>query len=359
MLAWKLCTAAAVTGLLAATTARGDDKGMIVVESGQFKVNQAANDLRPEPLTDQTLINDVASRHAATAKQSEYWLGLFASRPSPALQAQLKLPKDQGLIVEGVQPESPAAKAGIQPYDILLKGNDKPLAGLHDLIQLIDQVKGGKLTLDLLRAGKHETVSVTPAKRPANEAGEMGGLWIPSPEGAVAGGLSGTFGLNLMEGGPLEFRVVRPGQILPSGGSTTSPPGGGPTTLEITVRATSKLADGSTVEITRHGADPAKVVVTHDKDKWEGTSGDLSKIPEKIRPEVEKLLHPAFDHMRVLATAGQSAGGNVTYFGSPVVPPGPGQIKVQPDVEKRLSELQKQVDELRRAVEALQGKTAK
>ena len=49
----------------------------------------------------------------------------------------------------------------------------------------------------------------------------------------------------------------------------------------------------------RHGAEPAKVVVTHDKDKWEGTSSDLSKIPEKIRPEVEKLLHPAFDHNRM------------------------------------------------------------
>ena len=55
------------------------------------------------------------------------------------------------------------------------------------------------------------------------------------------------------------------------------------------------MADGSKVEITRHGGEPAKVVVTHDKDKWEGTSSDLSKIPEKIRPEVEKLLHPAFD----------------------------------------------------------------
>ena len=106
-------------------------------------------------------------------------------------------------------------------------------------------------------------------------------------------------GPNLMEGRPLEFRIIRPGQILPPGGPMTSLPGGGHATMEIIVHAKTKLADGSKVEITRHGAEPAKVVVTHDKDKWEGTSGDLSKIPEKIRPEVEKLLHPAFDHMRV------------------------------------------------------------
>ena len=103
---------------------------------------------------------------------------------------------------------------------------------------------------------------------------------------------------NVLEGGPLEFHFIRPGQILPPGGPMTGLPGGGPTAMEIIVHAKTKLADGSKVEITRHGAEPAKVVVTHDKDKWEGTSSDLSKIPEKIRPEVEKLLHPAFDHPR-------------------------------------------------------------
>ena len=123
-----------------------------------------------------------AAGDASATLRSEYWLGLFAPRPSPALKSQLKLPKDQGLLVEGLRPDSPAAKAGVQQYDILLKGNDKPLTGIQDLLQLIDQVKDGKLTLDLLRAGKHETVTVTPAKRPANEPDVIGGMWIP--EGA-------------------------------------------------------------------------------------------------------------------------------------------------------------------------------
>ena len=63
----------------------------------------------------------------------------------------------------------------------MLKGNDKPLTSFDDLMQLIDQVKDGKLTLELLRAGKHETVTVTPAKRPAHEPGGMGGLRLPNP----------------------------------------------------------------------------------------------------------------------------------------------------------------------------------
>ena len=341
MLAWKLCTSAAAAFLLAATAARADDGPVIVVTPPQADSGEAgAGGLG------KALIDDVAWRRGPAATRADYWIGLFASPPSPALQAQLSLPKDQGLLVESLRPESPAAKAGVKQYDVLLKGNGKPLSAVDDLVKLISQVKEGKLTLELLHAGKHETVIVTPAKRPA---GEMEGLWIFEPQGAVARSLSGSLGLG--EGGPLEFRIVHPGQILPPPGS---PAKGGPggATMEIVVRATSKLADGSQVEITRHGMEPAAVVVTHDKDKWKGTANDLSKIPEKLRPEVEKLLHPAFDQMRVLATTGGVGG-----FGlSGGMPGGPRFSAVSPEVEKRLGELQKQVAELRRSVEALQGK---
>ena len=109
------------------------------------------------------------------------------------------------------------------------------------------------------------------------------------------------------------------------------------------------------MEITRHGGEPARIVVTRDKDKWEGTSSDLSKIPEKIRPEVEKLLHPAFDPMHVLSTVGEPAGGNATYLGGAAGTSGlPGPLVFPPEVERRLGEMQKQIDELRQAVDALQ-----
>ncbi len=395
MLAWRLCTAAAASALLAATVARADDAPVIVVGTAQGEAGPGVTLTGTLTLTGTTsevepsavnrvggvaLINDLG----AMAKRSKYWLGLQASPPLPALQAQLKLPKDQGLLVEALQPESPAAKAGLQQYDILLKGNGKPLTNLGDLVNLLDQVKDGKLTFDLLRAGKHETVTVTPTKRPAHEPSVMGGMWIPHPQGPATTDF-GWIGANVAEGGPLEFRVVRQGQILPPGAPMMGLPGGGSATMEIIVHAKATLLDGSKVEIYRHGAEPAKVTVTRDKEKWEGTANNLSKIPEKIRPEVEKLLHPAFDNLRVLATTGGPGGGvagpmmapgagpkiivagpgmpgngNVTYFGGGVAPPGlPGHFAVSPDVERRLGEMQKQIDELRRSVDALQSKAKK
>ena len=332
MFLWKRCVAVAATALLAATAAWAD-----------------------EPAADanaKVLVNDVG----APSGQAEYWIGVFASRPSPALQAQLKLSKDQGLLVETVQYNSPAAKAGVQQYDILLKGNDKPLTDIASLLQAIEQVKDGKLTLDLLRAGKHESVTVTPAKRPAGEAGMMGGPWTPA-EGAVAREFFGGFGG--FEGRPMEFRIFHPGQILSPGGPMTKAAGGEATSVEVMIVTKSTLADGSKVEITRRGTEPAQVVVTHGKQKWEGTSADLSKMPENIRPEVEKLLHTTFEHMRVVPSAGLPAGGNVTFFGSGMGPGLPGQMAVLPNVEMRLGEMQKQIDELRQAVDALKSKPKK
>jgi len=332
MLTWKRCAAVAVTALLAAATARADNGPQTSV------VGSAQAEAAP------------GEGHGAMTMRSEYWLGVFASRCSPALQVQLKLPKDQGLLVEALQPESPAAKAGLQQYDILLKGNDKPLSDLGDLMQLIDQVKDGKLKLDLVRAGKSETVTVSPAKRPAHEPG---GLWIP--EGAAGSGLGQNVDPNFMGGQPLEFRIIRPGQILPPGGPTTNHPGDRPTSFDFITLET-RLGDGSKVEIVRHGAEPARVLVTHDKDRWEGTSNDLSKIPEKIRPEVERLLHPAFDHNRIFYRAGE--GTMTLSAGSAVAstPGAAGQPAVPAEIEKRLGELQKQLDELRRSVDALTSK---
>jgi hypothetical protein len=341
-------------------------------------------------------------RHVVMTMRNDYWLGVMASRPTPALQAQLKLPKDQGIVVENVEPHSPAMKAGIQQYDILLKGNDKPLTGLHDLFQLTNEVKEGKLKLELLRAGKHETVTASPEKRPATPM-QIGVL--RAPEGGVADWNPNP---SHTENGDVHFRVIGPGQILPPAAAV------GPAAIEsaeLNLYIKTKLADGSNVEIRREGKGPAKIKVTRDKEKWEATADDLSAIPESIRPDVKKLLSTAFDHNFIYqvqgagpnnmtfsgpvgpgmpgnAALGQAAGNffvgraiggaPVAGFGGPGAPgmpgpavigggpvnftgplPGPVAFAVAPGVEQRLAEMQKQIDELRQKVEVLQTKSVK
>jgi hypothetical protein len=277
---------------------------------------------------------------------SEYWLGVGIAPPSPESREKLKLPNDQGLMVEAVEPNSPAEKAGIKPHDVLLKANDKPLGDLRDLLKLMNEVKEGNLTLDVLRDGKHETMVAKPAKRTTDET-EEARKWLKS------------LGPKMTPGQPFGFYIVRPGQIVSAGKGRTDEAGSTATKIEVTVQTKASLADGTEIEITRRGADPEKVVVRHDNKRSEGTSGDLSNIPEKIRPEVERLLNTPMGHINFFAPSDNSAAGNMMYFGGSSPRPGDmqGAITFGPNVEKRFGEMQKQIDELRKQVEALQSGT--
>jgi S1-C subfamily serine protease len=79
----------------------------------------------------------------------------------PALQEALKLP--QGVAVAGVLPDSPAQKAGLQPFqrardgnvvlgDIIVALDGKPVATLDDLLGLLEQHQpGDSVTLTIVR----------------------------------------------------------------------------------------------------------------------------------------------------------------------------------------------------------------
>ncbi len=98
-------------------------------------------------------------------RPGESWLGIAVELAPEPLPAKLKLPKVRGLTVENVLPDSPAAKAGIKNSDILLKANDRLLNEPANLVREINKVREGKLALDVLRDGKRQTITATPAKR--------------------------------------------------------------------------------------------------------------------------------------------------------------------------------------------------
>lgn len=103
---------------------------------------------------------------AVEPKQPEFYIGVPVQAIDEALRAHLPdLPAGQGLIATEVKPDSPAAKAGLQPSDILLSFGGKPLADTETLIAQI-QATGGKPTpFEIVRAGRRQTIDVTPARR--------------------------------------------------------------------------------------------------------------------------------------------------------------------------------------------------
>jgi serine protease Do len=99
------------------------------------------------------------------------FIGVNISEISPKLAAGMKLPKNtRGVIVSEVFEGEPAAKAGIQPYDIILSINDKRI---FDGRQLVNSVSGfapgTPVKMKILRAGEEKTMTVVVEKRPTRE----------------------------------------------------------------------------------------------------------------------------------------------------------------------------------------------
>jgi S1-C subfamily serine protease len=77
-----------------------------------------------------------------------------------------------GVLVTGIEANSPAAAAGLEPQDIIVGlGNDQ-IAGIDDLVRLLD---GGRVdqtvTMKVLRFGKYLEFAIVPVERRAARDG--------------------------------------------------------------------------------------------------------------------------------------------------------------------------------------------
>ncbi len=118
---------------------------------------------------DKTLLADSPlQRFATQPKLSDFWIGVQCGDVTPPLRSHLGLGEKEGVLVEWVMPESPAEKAGVELYDVILKVNDKPVATATDIIKIVDETKGGELTVSAIRKGKPIELKITPDKRPDN-----------------------------------------------------------------------------------------------------------------------------------------------------------------------------------------------
>ena len=88
------------------------------------------------------------------------FLGIEAMPVDPALSKQLNLPKDTGLVVRTLIPDSPATGL-IEAYDILTKFEDQLLIEPRQLAVLVRARKvGDEVTITLVRGGKEQTAKV-------------------------------------------------------------------------------------------------------------------------------------------------------------------------------------------------------
>lgn len=97
-------------------------------------------------------------------------LGFHTSPVSSVVAAQLGLPKDQGLVIDRVDPQSPADKAGLKKYDILVKVDGKAVSGSGTALRklLADLKAEAAFEATVLRQGKEVTIKELIIPKAAN-----------------------------------------------------------------------------------------------------------------------------------------------------------------------------------------------
>jgi membrane-associated protease RseP (regulator of RpoE activity) len=235
--------------------------------------------------------------------------------------------------VASVVPNSPAAKAGLKPHDILLRANDTELREMQNLVDLVvtQGEKNEKISLEILRKGKQETVTLTPEERPAD---------APRPDLGSSDALGGGFGGIIGPEGlpqellqqfqtrtPFEFRNFGPGVIV----------GGG--------QGLGNMPNGVSVNITKEKGKPTHITVKRGEETWEVVGDDpesLEQLPEDLRPFVEQMLHGASP---MDLHTGQGGRGQMPEIGD-------GRLRERMErMEQRMQELMERLNENNRSTQ--------
>jgi len=97
------------------------------------------------------------------------WFGVVMLPISPVVAARLNLPDTRGALVQETLENSPAARAGLQPGDVILSYNGRPIADWKDLRNRVAETEPGReIPIGLLRAGKNLDLRVTIEKQPGD-----------------------------------------------------------------------------------------------------------------------------------------------------------------------------------------------
>jgi serine protease Do len=171
---------------------------------------------------------NVAEQIRDTGKVQHGRLGVTVQPVDQALAENFKLEGPKGALVGSVQKDSPAAKAGVEPGDVIVGYNGRTIERSTDLPPLVAATKPGtKARIEVWRDGAAKTLEVaigerTPAKQMAEAdtdgaaKGRLGVAVRPlTPQEKAASGAQGGVVVEQVSGAA-EKAGVQPGDVIVS-----------------------------------------------------------------------------------------------------------------------------------------------
>lgn len=127
------------------------------------------------------IVKHVMESLIRTGKVERGYLGLVPGDLNPALARQFKVPDISGVLVQHVEPGSPAEKAGLKQGDVIRTYNGQSLDSASRFRALVAGTSpGAVVTLGILRDGNLLRLRVTLTEQPASLAEAGGVKRVPS-----------------------------------------------------------------------------------------------------------------------------------------------------------------------------------
>src|SRR5204862_1616625 len=115
----------------------------------------------------------VLPRLRARGRVSRGYMGVGLRDVDQDLERSLQLPVDHGAVVQDITRGSPADRAGLRPYDVIVSLDDRPIANDDQLIrEIAGRSPGSPARLQLMRDGHPQNVMVKLAERPTRGSGD-------------------------------------------------------------------------------------------------------------------------------------------------------------------------------------------
>lgn len=112
--------------------------------------------------TARDILDDLISK----GKVIRPYIGIYLQSVDESIAEYLKV-ENKGIVVVGVEPGSPAEKAGLEKYDVITTINKKAVNNYDELQAILkDQKVGNTIVLDLYREAKPMIVSLKLAEKP-------------------------------------------------------------------------------------------------------------------------------------------------------------------------------------------------
>ncbi len=114
-----------------------------------------------------TIVTQVMEQLIRSGKVVRGYFGIEPVDITPELVDALKLARNEGVVVRGVQRNAPAGKAGMEPGDVIVSINGLDVRDTPGMLNQIAQLAPGSVAkVKVLRAGREVDLDVTVGERP-------------------------------------------------------------------------------------------------------------------------------------------------------------------------------------------------